>query len=62
MLRTLQRFLTRAFAVALVCTLLSGDAFAIIKEVDVWGAYSVNNLGQSDNHSSMSEQIGRAHV
>lgn len=55
MLRTLQRFLTRAFAVALVCTLLSGDAFAIIKEVDVWGAYSVNNLGQSDNHSSMSE-------
>lgn len=48
-------FLIRCMSMLLVAVLLSTDAAAIVKEVYVGGAYSANDLAQSDNRVSMDQ-------
>ena len=47
--------LTRLFALGLVVSLLSVDASAVMKEVNVWGIRSINDEGNSDNRVTMEQ-------
>lgn len=51
----MKKLFSRVLSFLLVLTLLSTDIFAVVKEVKVGGAYSINDLGQSDNKVSMKE-------
>lgn len=53
MSRRLKKMLVSSLSLFLVLSMLTTEAFAVIKEVGVGGAYSINDLGQSDNHVDM---------
>ena len=45
----------RFVSLGLVCCMLTVESSAIVKEVSVWGARSINNEGYSDNRVSLEE-------
>ena len=55
MKRRCKNILRRVFAMVLLIVLLTVDASAVMREVEVWGARSINDEGQSDNRVTMEE-------
>lgn len=51
----IHQILSRLCAFTLAFSLFTADGFALIKEVNVWGAQSINDQGFSDNRTSMEE-------
>lgn len=48
-------FMSRVISVLLLSSMLIVDASAVVKEVPVWGARSINDEGQSDNRITMEQ-------
>lgn len=55
MIKKFEHRCQRIVSLLVMFAVLCSDGFAIIKEVNVWGAQSVNDQGRSDNRVSMEE-------